>query len=78
MPTSPQTPKRLPRGSGMNRVGILVKVEPDDKKSLAQRAAELGMTERAWVYEAILRELKDPTIPPVPMEQEEFPLGQTG
>lgn len=75
--TTRSAPKRAPRGSGKNRIGVLAELDPEIVQAIAERAAALGITKRAFISDAIVRELTDPTISPAPTEQEELPLYKT-
>ena len=68
------TPRRAPKGSSKDAVGVFVKLAPTVYEEYVRAAAERGITKRRLVEAAIRRELADPTVFADVNNQQELPL----
>lgn len=66
-------PRRAPRGSAKDTIGIYVDLDPELHALYERAVADRGITKRRLVEAAIRRELSEPTVYAEP-EQEELPL----
>ena len=68
------TPRRAPRGTAKDVIGIYVQIAPQIYEDYVRTAAERGITKRRLIEAAIQRELIAPTVFAEPDYQQELPL----
>ena len=68
-----KSPRRAPKGSAKDSVGLFVQVAPDVYQAYVDAAAGRGITKRRLIEAAIRRELAEPTVH-ADADQEELPL----
>lgn len=72
--SNPNAPRRAPRGSAKDTIGIYIDLDPELHALFERAVADRGITKRRLVEAAIRRELADPSVWADTEPQEELPL----